>query len=783
MTAEIQQALLALRAPGSFAVRRTLHVDDLALEVTGCGPVSFPISAAMARSLVGVAVRSPFGWRDRTITDLGVRDGWEIAKSRLRIDGRRWNPILRGELDEIREQLGLPNAARLKARLDKLTIYGPGQFFKPHQDTEKNDAMIGTLVVVLPSRYSGGTLRIDRAGQRVEIRRTIRRQPKLDLVAFYSDCHHEVRPIKEGYRIALVYNLDLETDRSRRDEREADPELGDGIEPVARAVRTYFSTPQPVRFGRNGETQRAAKLVYLLDHQYTPRNLDWFRLKQADRLRGLALREVALRQDLEAFLCLADIHEVWQCEPEISPYWRRRDRWSRWRRDDDDGSGEAEDDDHNPIDLVDSSVELRHWRDASGKAVAFEGLHVSDAELCSTTANDTLQPFESRYEGYMGNYGDTLDRWYHRAAVVLWPRSHAFGMLVETAPDQAVRELLDAYGGRAPVDEAVRQKLEHLLELWPRHASGLRGEALSPAVLRLAAAIDDATSAGPLLALVERYGTTWMRTVLTSWHGTGSPRRYGQPAWATYAPAWLALLANADSHDGQALARFIVEQQWVELRERLAATTPFVSRSRYARFRGRELVDNARMLLRACTIVDAHEPFRAAVDLLTADDSALSPPELAEVACDIADAVDAEARTRWRIDDLLARTRAVLESGLAALRRAEGDWSIPVPRTCSCRDCGPLHEFLSSSQIELEWPLAKERRRHIHGKIDAMGLPVTHVTLRSGSPHTLVLTKTADLFRRDAELRRAYEQSLAQVEAHFVRRRASGARGARKKRR
>jgi hypothetical protein len=75
---------------------------------------------------------------------------------------------------------------------------------------------------------------------------------------------------------------------------------------------------------------------------------------------------------------------------------------------------------------------------------------------------------------------------------------------------------------------------------------------------------------------------------------------------------------------------------------------------------------------------------------------------------------------------------------------------------------------LGSSKIELKWPLAKERRRHIHGMIDSMGLPVTHVTLRRGRPHTLVLTKTKDLFRREAELRRAYEQSLARVEAHLV---------------
>jgi hypothetical protein len=32
-----------------------------------------------------------------------------------------------------------------------MLVYGKGQFFLPHQDSEKNDAMVGTLVLSLPS--------------------------------------------------------------------------------------------------------------------------------------------------------------------------------------------------------------------------------------------------------------------------------------------------------------------------------------------------------------------------------------------------------------------------------------------------------------------------------------------------------------------------------------------------------------------------------------------------------------------------------------------------------
>lgn len=44
-------------------------------------------------------------------------------------------------------------------------------------------------------------------------RLTYRGHPgKLTFVAFYADCHHQVRPVSAGHRIALTYNLMIEGD-------------------------------------------------------------------------------------------------------------------------------------------------------------------------------------------------------------------------------------------------------------------------------------------------------------------------------------------------------------------------------------------------------------------------------------------------------------------------------------------------------------------------------------------------------------------------------------------
>lgn len=50
---------------------------------------------------------------------------------------------------------GLQGVA-LQAHLHNALIYGPGQFFKMHQDTEKMQGMVLTLVLVWPCAHLGG---------------------------------------------------------------------------------------------------------------------------------------------------------------------------------------------------------------------------------------------------------------------------------------------------------------------------------------------------------------------------------------------------------------------------------------------------------------------------------------------------------------------------------------------------------------------------------------------------------------------------------------------------
>lgn len=85
--------------------------------------------------------------------------------------------------------------------------------------------------------------------------------------------------------------------------------------------------------------------------------------------------------------------------------------------------------------------------------------------------------------------------------------------------------------------------------------------------------------------------------------------------------------------------------------------------------------------------------------------------------------------------------------------RAEDDWSVTWTG-CGCELCATLGAFLGSrSRRTLEWPLAKDGRRHVHSRIDTAELPVGHQTRRQGRPYMLVLTKTEELFSRERATR------------------------------
>jgi hypothetical protein len=158
---------------GSFSARRTsATADDLVLAIKGVGPLRLPIPREQARLLLAKAQPARYGWREQTLLDLQVRNTGEIPARWVKIDRRRWNRTLQPMLAALSADLGLAPGQRLAAKLHSLLIYGPRQFFKKHQDSERADGMVGTLVVTLPSTFKGGAIVVEHQGEVVSYRAT-----------------------------------------------------------------------------------------------------------------------------------------------------------------------------------------------------------------------------------------------------------------------------------------------------------------------------------------------------------------------------------------------------------------------------------------------------------------------------------------------------------------------------------------------------------------------------------------------------------------------------------
>src|SRR5450755_2468481 len=204
----------------------------------------------------------------------------------------------------------------------------------------------------------------------------------------------------------------------------------------------------------------------------------------------------------------------------------------------------------------------------------------------------------------MGNWGNTLDRWYHRAAVLVWPRDQAFANRAETSPAWALEELAAmASAGDMPGTQAAAATLAPFWDgaMRARTAgeggtvSGLFGKAL-----RAADAVTDAEAAAMLLRpfrienladayvdsfgrIADKYGQQWTAELLRTWFGGDQPTwayrgRQERPQWVS---DWLPGLCqglHATGSAGMVAAQRLLDlaQEWIgqEIGTGLALSSP-----------------------------------------------------------------------------------------------------------------------------------------------------------------------------------------------------------------
>ncbi len=697
-----------------------------------------------------------FGRGEQTLTDAGVRDTWEITPDLVTLGGPVWEATLGAVLDGVRDDLGLLPTTTLRAEPHAMLVYGKGQFFLPHQDSEKDDAMVGTLVVSLPSAHTGGELVVEHGGESVTYRTS---KQELSFIAFYADCRHEVRPVTSGYRVTLTFNLLAD---SAAGAQGAGP-----VADLARCLTEHFTTPTTRRYGRT-DLDPPNRLVYLLDHEYTQRGLNWSRLKGVDAERAALLRAAAERAGCEAVLALAEVKETWDAWPSDEDPRDHYDYEEENEDDDEDYDDASRDrggnhDDYQLNDLIDDEITLGWWTSPEGAGGEPISLHVPDSEVCATTPSANLTPYQSEYEGYMGNYGNTLDRWYRRAAVVVWVRDRAFAARAEAGSQRALSELHTRM--EAGDLEGARAAAESLAPFW--RTTGSRAGLLG-AALRVAADLDVAGTAamllepfrvetvapehaGGLAAAAGQYGEEWTRGVIDGWFGPGhhfEPDRY---QWVGRLPGLCGALRAAGAPE---VARLLAAGAWGWIRDQLR----FWTTTARAGMREPQLEILSSPLMGLLEAADGELRDEIVAALRGYGDNVL---ECLMPVLRSAVALPAATRRAAGLEVVARDCGERLGAVIARPLRDEDDWSIGWTG-CGCDLCGTLGTFLGSrSRRIFEWPLATDGRRHVHTRIDSAGLPVRHQTRRQGRPYTLVLTKTEELFAREKDARHQAMTGLA----------------------
>lgn len=748
-----------VQRPGDFYATGSTEIFTPSLEVEGVGPIALPLLPVQAEQLIAVAEQAPYGRGEETLVDTAVRRTWQIDAPRVRIEGRHWSGDLEGIVKRATTGLGVTQP--VVAEFYKLLVYDQGSFFVSHRDTEKAPGMFATLIIVLPSRYSGGELRVRHRDREVQLDLRCPEPSEVAFAAFYADCVHEILPIHSGCRLTLVYNL-LRPGKGRLP---GPPSHEAEQAAVVELLRQWAASRELP------DDDSPEKLIYPLEHAYTPAALAFDALKGADAAAASVLVPAAEQTDCDLHLVLVSIRESGGAE--YTGYYRSRRR----------GRSEEADDGFEIVEVYDRSTRLSEWRRPDGGRPNLSDFPFEETELCPPDAFDGLEPDEQHFHEATGNEGASFDRTYRRAGLVLWPRARRLAVLNQvglSATLPYLGELTQRWteSGEGPESDPWRQAHElagHMLRTWPRQ-SGYRWRD------------DTESSESRMLALLNRLrDTARIDAFLTGLSATGA---YSLGDNAALVEA-LGLLPPARA--AELIERVIAGNAaqalgaCCDLLARCAAVAEDADHTVDFRPAARALVealpgDPARVsqpdswfrpppvqpgfvvdLLTALGQLDAALAERAAEHLLDWPktyglDTVLVPAVL--VLTERVKSRDGAAVRRLR-----AACLAHLHARIAEPLEPPRDWTRASTLACRCPHCSELSRFLADPDRQVwTFKAAESDRRHVEDSIRRGDCDLDRGTDKRGRPYSLVCTKNQASYDKRAQQRQKDLEEVALLE-------------------
>ena len=442
----LEKLLLSVDRPGDFCTHGRVFAAMPSLEVESVGAMSFPVPDAQVRSLLDVAERAPYGKGTETLVDDSVRNCWQIDARRIRLGGTGWADTFPGILDSAATGLGCPEG-KLDAQLYKLLVYEPGGFFVPHRDTEKSDGMVATLSVSLPAAGTGGELVVRHGDREATIDMNAGEPSELAFAAFYADCVHEVRPLLDGYRLSLVFNLCLRPGDSETP-RQA-PDYSQRVQAVADRLVAW-----------RDDDEGSDKIVWLLEHDYSEAGLSLDALKNADASQARVMEQAADRANCELYAAIVHVEEQGEADYDGGYH----GGWNRYGDDDNVEFGE----------VLEGTYWLDNWAGRDGGRPAFGAMRLNPGELLPAGALDGVPPDDEWVNEATGNAGVTVERAYRHAAIVIWPRRRMLNLLVNESISAAIAWVTEQFARDEP---GAHNLIARLIDVWSGGRNGDRSSA------------------------------------------------------------------------------------------------------------------------------------------------------------------------------------------------------------------------------------------------------------------------------------------------------------------
>lgn len=788
----LEKLLSRVRRAGDFYASGSMEIPMPKVEVEGVGVLSFPVPPAQIAALVRHATRAPYGRGEETILDENVRKVWQLPPAKVRVSGKSWESNFDTILSRAIAGLGC-EAVAVSAEFYKLLVYDTGGFFLSHRDTEKSGGMFGTLVVGLPSAHDGGELIIRHAGREVTVDMSRAEFSEVNFAAFYADCEHEVRPITEGNRVCLVFNLILR----KREGKSKTPELlapdydKETVE-ITELLEGHFSSPNA-----------PAKLAWLLEHHYSPEGLSFAGLKSQDAARAKVLTAAAARAGCAVHLGIVHIEESGSAQETYYDYrprrWRRHYSYEEENEEENDGGSSRED--FEIIEVCDGRQHISEWRDAHDQMVDFGEIPLAPGELLPDGALDDEKPDEQRYMEASGNEGASFERSYHRAALVLWPRHRFAEVLLQAGVAAALPYFKDcivaAQAGDASA--AVRKEAvalgQRLISLWkgtPDYQEYQQPVAPDKrqTMLRLLHRLGDSAMVEQFVAeVVARDYNGSDNSVLIAAAALLGPGQTGE----LYSDLVRRHMGLQPGHCVQLLRELSAAKkiggrpEWVEDLRQIAAAAVAgldeVGRKREHEWRDWQILEQAPPLNSALVsdLLDLLGELGAPALRAAAAEKFAARPAIFDPVTILVPALAALRQWDPTAQQLWQHCAAFLLERSERPPEPPRDWRQGARLECKCEDCRELQKFTNDPLEQVHrFRVRQDRRSHLHNQIERHGLEMTHVTERKGSPQTLVCTKDrrgyqsrCDQYRKDIAALTALEEKASGVSEETLKRIAS----------